>query len=361
MRLRNRVFVAMFKIPTTFDYSEDEYPGIEFEFLENKNYWEIRFAPLNLTFLYDKEPFSNDFYYLDIETIEKLNSNFKAHGRLGYSLSSFHEFFLFAEEFVYLNFRIGSAEISVGEATPLGKFIFDGEHKNDYHGEWDYIPTIKLLNVDQDSLEVYLLNALNRIQVTTGFETELKSILWKDYASWLEEFDDSETSNELVIDDQVKVYRDIEAISLYRYALTARDNISACIYYYRIVEFYAFLRKHNEIEKIRQDRSIDFKDFSKKIHELVKANEKENICGLIEEVVTPSIIDFALNNRLIHASNKKVFANTLYNFRNSIVHAKYEHTSSLIVDSILNASPQLTLWREVMSRLTPEVLDRFGI
>jgi hypothetical protein len=88
---------------------------------------------------------------------------------------------------------------------------------------------------------------------------------------------------------------------------------------------------------------------------------ERTVCGLIEEVVTPAIIDFALNNCLIHASSKKVFANTLYNFRNSIVHAKYEHTSSLIVDSILNASPQLTLWREVMSRLTPEVLDRFGI
>jgi hypothetical protein len=351
----------MFKIPTTFDYSEDEYPGIEYKLLENQNHWEICFTSLNLTFFYDKEPFSYDFHYLDIERIEKLNSNFKAHGRLGYSLNSFHEFFLYAEDFAYLNFRIGNAEISLGDATPLGKFIFDGEHKNDYHGEWDYIQTIKLLNVDQDKLEVYLLNALNRIQVTTGFKAGLKSILWKDYASWLEEFDDSEQNNELVIDDQAKLYKDIEAVSLYRYALTARDNISACIYYYRIVEFYAFLRKHNEIEKIRQDRSIDSKEFSKQIHELVKANERENICGLIEETVDSTIIDFALHNHLIHANSKKVFANTLYNFRNSIVHAKYENTNSLIVDSILNASPQLTLWREVMSRLIPEVLDRFGI
>jgi len=351
----------MFKIPLTFDYSEDEYPGIEYKFLESQNYWEICFTALNLSFVHDKEPFSSDFYYLDIEKIEKLNPNFKAHGRLGYSLGSFHEFFLHSEDSAYLSFRIESAEISLGDATPLSQFIFDGEHKNDYHGDWEYIPTIKLLNVDRDNLEIYLLNALNRIQVSTGFKADLKSISWKDYVSWGEQPDESEADSELVIDDQFKVYKDLEAVSLYRYALTTRDNISSCIYYYRVVEFYAFLRKHYEIEKIRQDKSIDSKDFSKKIHELVKANERENICGLVEEVVTSPIIDFAFHNQLIPSNGKRVFANTLYSFRNSIVHAKYEYSSSLIIDSILNSSSQLTLWREVMSRLIPEVLDRFGV
>ena len=256
--------MTMFKIPLTFDYSEDEYPGIEHKFLESQNSWEIYFTALNLSFFYDKEPFSKDFYYLDIDRTEKLNTNFKAHGRLGYSLGSFHEFFIHSEDSAYLSFRIENAEISLGDVTPLGKFIFDGEHKNDYHGEWDYIPTIRLLNVDRDELEVYLLNALNQIQVSTGFEADLKSILWQDYASWLEQPDNLEADSELVIDDQFKVYKDLEAVGLYRYALTARDNISSCIYYYRVVEFYAFRRKHYEIEKIRQDQSIDSKDFSKK-------------------------------------------------------------------------------------------------
>ena len=174
--------MTMFKVPLRFDYSEDDYPGIEYKFIESQNYWEIYLTTLNLSFVYDKEPFSKDFYYLDIDRIEKLNTNFKAHGRLEYSLGSFHEFFLFSENSAYLSFRIEDAEISLGDLTPLGKFIFDGEYKNDYHGEWDYIPTIRLANVDRDELEVYLLNALNRVQVSTGFEADLKSILWKDYA-----------------------------------------------------------------------------------------------------------------------------------------------------------------------------------
>jgi hypothetical protein len=157
------------------------------------------------------------------------------------------------------------------------------------------------------------------------------------------------------------VYKDIETVSLYHYALTAKDNVSACIYYYRVVEFYAFLRKHHKIEKIRQDKSIDSKDFSKKIHELVKANERDNIFGLVEEVVTIPILDFAFHNQLTQSNSKKAFANALYNFRNSIVHAKYEHTSSLIVDSILNPSSQLALWREVLDRLVPEILEKFGL
>lgn len=350
----------MFKVPLSFDYSEDDCPGVDCKFLENQNCWEICFTPLNLSFLYDKDP-SEDFYCLDIQKIEKLNANFKAHGRLGYSLDSFHEFFLHTEDFAYLNFRMENAEISLGEATPLAKFIFYSEHKNDYHGDWDYIPTIRLLNVDEDKLEVFLLNALNHIQVFTGFEASLKSIRWKDYASWLEQSDDSEEDSELIIHDRINVHKDFEAVSLYRYALMARDKIPACIYYYRMIEFYAFLRKHYEIEKIRQDKSLDSKDFSKRIHELVKANERENICGLVEEIVTPEILDFAFQNHLSQSNSKKVFSNALYNFRNSIIHAKYEHTSSLIVESILNSSPQLALWREVMGRLIPKVLDKFGI
>jgi hypothetical protein len=356
----------MAKIPLTFDYSEDKYPGIEYKFLESQNHWEICFSALNLSFLYDKEPFSEECYYLDIEEIEKLNPSFKAHGRFGYSSGSFHELFLHLEDLIYVSFRIENAEISLGDATPLSRLIFNHEHRNKYHGEWEYIQTIKLLNVEQADLEVYLLNALNRIQVSTRFRADLQSICGKDYAFWLEQQElapsnESEPGNELTISNQLEVYKDLEAVSLYRYALTTRDNISACIYYYRVIEFYAFLRKHDEIEKIRQDESIDSKDFSKKIHELVKANELKNVCGLIEETVSSTTIDFALRNQLIHTSSKQRFAEALYKFRNGIVHAKYEHTNSLIVDSILNASPQVTLWREVMSRFIPEILDRFGI
>jgi hypothetical protein len=359
----------MFKIPLTFDYSEDDSPDIEWRFIESKNCWEICFTLLNLSFYYDKKLSLDaaDDYYLDINKIEKLNPHFKAHGRCGYSLGCFHEFFLLSEESPHVSFRIENAEISLGEATPLSRYIFDGEHKGKYHGDWEYIQTIRLLNVPPDKLEIYLLNALNHIQVCTGFKDHLKSISWKDYVFWLEQSDESEeddeleTDNESIIEDQIKVYKDIEAVSLYRYALTAEDNLSACIYYYRIIEFYAFLRKHHEIDKIRQDQSLNSKNFSKKIHNLVKANESENICGLLEEVVTIPILDFAFNNQLTPSNTKKAFANALYGFRNRIVHAKYEHTSSLIVDSILNPSSELAMWREVFSKLVPEILDKFGI
>ena len=353
----------MFKIPFTFDYSEDNFPGIEWRFIESQNLWEVCFNLLELSFYYDKE------FNFNIEKIEELNSHFKAHGRHGYSLGCFHEFFLQLEESPPVNFRIDNAEISLGDSTPLSRVIFNDEHEQKFHGEWDYIQTIRLLNVPPDKLEIYLLNALNHIQIFTDFKIKLRSISFKNYYSffWLEQPDESEEDDELeadnkpIIEDQIKVYKDIEAVSLYRYALTAEDNLSACIYYYRIIEFYAFLRKHHEIDKIRQDQSLNSKDFSKKIHNLVKANESENICGLLEEIVTIPILDFAFNNQLTPSNTKKAFANALYGFRNRIVHAKYEHTSSLIVDSIFNPSSELAIWREVFSKLVPEILDEFGI
>lgn len=360
----------MFKIPFTFDYSEDDFPGIEWRFIESQNLWEVCFTLLELSFYKDKElDFDGDYSF--IEKIEELNSHFKAHGRHGYSLGCFHEFFLQLEESPPVNFRIDNAEISLGDSTPLSRVIFNDEHENKFHGEWDYIQTIRLLNVPPDKLEIYLLNALNHIQIFTDFEIKLRSISIKDYYSFAyscpeqpdesEEDDELEADNEPIIEDQIKVYKDIEAVSLYRYALTAEDNLSACIYYYRIIEFYAFLIKHDEIDKIRQDQSLNSKDFSKKIHALVKLNEKENICGLVEEVVTIPILDFACNNQLTPSNNKKAFANALYSFRNSIVHAKYEHTSSLIVDSILNPSSELAIWRKIFSKLIPEILDKLGI
>ena len=351
----------MFKIPLQFDYSEDAYPDVEYKFIESQNCWEVRFTPLSISFYYDQDIFSKNVHYLDIEKIEKLNLTFKAHGRLGYSLGCFHEFFLSLLSSAYLNFSIENAEISLGDATPFSRLIFEGEHKNDYHGDWDDIQSIRLLNVEQDELEVYLVNALNRIQVYTGIQADLMSISWQDYTSYLEQCDDSQIDSASTIPHQLKVYKDIEAVNLYRCALTTEDNIPACIYYYRIIEFYAFLRKHYEIENIRQDKSLSSKDFLKRIHELVKANERENICVLLEEVVTLPILDFAFNHKLTQSKNKKTFANAVYNFRNSIVHAKYEHSNSLIVDSILNDSSNVALWREVMSRLIPEILDKFGL
>jgi hypothetical protein len=362
---------SLFDLPISFDYSEDPYPGIECELVEDEDCWRIHFADLNISFLYDDEPFTKQCYFLKIQTIERLNPDFKAHGRFGYSIGSFHEFFLsiYTESTEYIDFYIGDTEISLGDATPLGQLIFNSEHESKYHGDWECIPTIKLLNVDQDNVEIYLLNALNRIQVSNGFKANPQSISYKDYNSWLEESvmleeREEELEEDAVINNRFNLYKDCEAVSLYRCALTQVDDISACIYYYRIVEFYAFSRKHREIEKIRQDTNIDSQEFSKKIHNLVKANERDNVCGLVEEVLTSSILDFAFHNNLIGPiglKSKRNFSDALYNFRNSIVHAKYEHTSSLVVHSILNPSSKSNIWREIMSRLIPEVLNKFGV
>lgn len=170
----------MFKIPLQFDYSEDAYPGVKYKFIESQNCWEVCFTPLSISFYYDQDMFS--VHGIDIEKIEKLNLNFKAHGRLGYSLGCFHEFFLSLSGSlgsVYLNFNIENVEISLGDTTPFSQLIFQDEHKNDYHGEWVHIQSIKLLNVEQDELEIYLVNALNRIQVHTGIQANLMSISGK--------------------------------------------------------------------------------------------------------------------------------------------------------------------------------------
>jgi hypothetical protein len=81
------------------------------------------------------------------------------HGRSGYSIEEFHEFFLvgFPE---YCSFRLGNAAVSLGEITPLGIFLFNEFYDDDMHGEWQDLASVRIIGVPSEYAEAYFRNAM---------------------------------------------------------------------------------------------------------------------------------------------------------------------------------------------------------
>lgn len=156
------------------------------------------------------------------------------------------------------------------------------------------------------------------------------------------------------------MYKDIEPVRLYYYALSETDNASACLYYYRILEFYSFLMKYEELEKRRRDYTLSPKDFLFEVSKVLTQNEKQDICSFVSRLITTPIMDLAITNNLVKAPDNGSLCNALYEFRNSIVHAKYEHRMTMTVESILNPSAEIIGWKRILRELALEVLNRYG-
>ena len=371
----------MAEVPFKFESSTDNGSRIIFEFV-GRDAWKICSPDFDICFLLDSlgsedelkdltstvrenyygvDDAINDLYYeISVERVKQLNSEFKLYGQYGYSIGSFHEVFV-EEPIPYLEFNLADAEVKLGEASPFCQILFSSAYISHYHREWGEIKSLKFIGVKQEDFETYLLNALIYIQKVTGFKVEFYSFEFDEEqeAIWAKFHD--KAPNYVKISEKPQVYKDVEILRLYHYALTSKDNIAACIYFHRVVEFYAFVRKHSEIDRVRRDGAIDSKKFAKEIQKMIKASEGENIYSLIQEVVTSSILDFAYTYQLVDSKDAKKFAKNLYEFRNSIIHAKSEHNSIFITDSVLNPSSEVALWREVFSRLVPEILNKFGL
>jgi hypothetical protein len=72
------------------------------------------------------------------------------------------------------------------------------------------------------------------------------------------------------------------------------------------------------------------------------------------------MVDTAHGAGLIQAADVGLLANGVYDFRNSIVHAKYDQKATITVDRLLDRPPHLAAWRKVLMELATEAMNLYG-
>jgi hypothetical protein len=93
-----------------------------------------------------------------------------------------------------------------------------------------------------------------------------------------------------------------------------------------------------------------------KAAQLLTKEEKGPIIKLVVDLTTKDLLDFAVAEGLIKTADRALPGNTLYDFRNSIVHAKQDQRAPVTVDSIIGPSKTTKAWKHVLHQLAQKAL-----
>ncbi|MUO44710.1 hypothetical protein [Agrobacterium vitis] len=279
-----------------------------------------------------------------------------AHNQMGYSVGQFHEFFVSVRNEIAAAFVMGRIEATFGRATPLAATLFES-HRSKYHGDWSEIWTLRLFGAKQEDLEAAVLNAL--LLYAHEYGEVLNPYPFDD------NFDDwDESDDQPVLDEAIHVVapivRDLEPLRFYFSGLAQADRTAACIYFYRVIEYYSFLTHENELSRLRHDRSINDQDFSKRVLEVVVKDEKGAVFKLIASLADDELLSKAKASGLIQNTTSGHLADAVYSFRNSIVHGKFSYGFTLSSASFFNSDKAMPNWNGLMAELAKRAIERLG-
>lgn len=277
------------------------------------------------------------------------------HGQFGFSLDRYSEFFVDNTSNVAA-FRFGNVEITFGQPSPLICYMFDKYRDKHYHGDWENFTTIRILGCGRESAEIAMLNAFDRYEEHYGAlprATEVGEIEWSvDFVV------DEKELEEAPINCSPSLAADVEPLRCMYYARTSAEPAAACIQFYRVLEYYAFFALSQKIGILRRDSSVSDRDFLMSAAQLLTKDEKTPIVKLIAELVTRETLDLAVSHDLIKTPESSQLAVAAYDFRNSVVHAKYDQRATLIVDPVVSAPTGTNVWRRVLHQLAKDAISR---
>lgn len=284
-----------------------------------------------------------------LEDIAKRTSNLTVHGRSGFVLGNYGEFFL-GDLPGFDEFRFGSVEVSFGQPTPLARYMFDRYHQHKYHGEWSDMTSCRIIGAHADDMELVLLNAFNKYEERQGVLPRPSDI---SDVEWGEGYD-LEKEGEAVYPSSIQ--GDIEPLRCMYYAATNWEPAASCIQYYRVLEFYAFFSLSRALNRLRRDATVSDREFFLQSAQLLTKDERGPILRLVSELLDQEHIDFDVSENLIPRPEGALLASTLYEFRNSIVHAKQDARAPVTVDSVIATSGTTVAWRSILQQLARKAI-----
>lgn len=294
---------------------------------------------------------------LSIEEIEAYNKGtFKSHGLSGYSIGQFHEFLIHVPIENDAAFMMGGTEVSFGCATPLAALVFEAHHWGKYFGEWEVIRSLRIIGVDLDEVEAAFVNACMAYESKFGVLPELYAL----DASFLFESDPDEMEDVPYLGTAPPIVTNIEPLRFFYNGLAQIDDTAACIYFYRVLEYFSFFTNSAQMRKLRHDDTLSDAEFARRVLDLVSRDEKGPIFKLVSSLVDVGLLSGAASQGLIGKNEVNILCETLYKFRNSIVHGKYGGEYALQSGTVIGEDPQILRWRGLLRTLAKRAIEQYG-
>jgi hypothetical protein len=294
----------------------------------------------------------------DLEDITAANSGaFRSYSHSGFSIGDYSEFFVSMPNEKYVGFKMGNIEATFGQAKPLAALIFDPYHREKWFGPWESILSLRIIGARAGEAELAFLNASTLYEEKSGILPELRSIdlsLILDY-----DYEQPDYEEGMVV-PAPPIIMNLEALRFYHNDLDQVDDVAACLYFYRTLEYFSFFTNATEMSRLRHDPNISDAEFSRRMLDLVGREEKGPIFKLIAGLADNTFLAATVKDGLIKAPLPNLFGEALYAFRNSIVHGKFSYGYSLLSGSVLEKDPTVLKWKVVLAKLARLALARYG-
>ncbi|ESY16955.1 hypothetical protein [Mesorhizobium sp. LNJC394B00] len=306
--------------------------------------------------------FAPDYnYWPDVKQIEASNGErFKTYGTSGFSLGRYHEFIinpgretLYGWEPALFRVQLGSSvEASFGYATPLMAFLFESAREK-HSGPWSELPTVRIIGPTQSGVEAALISAFRAHFQHAGTWPRPAEL-----QSWWEEEEELVEPSEAAPPHLLSA--DLEPLRFLNSAMVQRDSTAACVYLYRIIEYYAFFANAGQMSTLRHDKSVSDTEFSRKMLDMVFKDERAPIYRLVNTLADRPLLDRGVTLRVIAAPTASSLGEAIYSFRNAIVHGKYGSGFAMHSDPVLEPNELSLRWRPVLLELANRAIDHFG-
>jgi hypothetical protein len=282
------------------------------------------------------------------------NGAFNHYGQFGFTLGNYSEFFVSMPHAKYCGFKMAGVEASFGDATPLAVLIFDPFHREKWFGTWDTILSLRIIGVGADEAEIAFLNAMTAYEEKFGILPDLFHI----DPNLILDYEESDYEEQIYV--APPMVTNLDPLRFCYNGMVQVDDVAACIYFYRTLEYFSFFTNASEMNRLRHDANLSDAEFSRRVLDLVSRDEKGPILKLINSLVEKAILDSAVTDGLIKTPVGNVLCEALYAFRNSIVHGKFSYGYSLLSGSVLHEDPMVPQWKVLVRKLARLSLDKYG-
>lgn len=316
--------------------------------------------------------------YTDKGALTNANPKLKVYEDRGFKFGDYLEVLVDYEtmlyynprEFVMYEFYIDNVIVQIDNPS----FLFDvvmNEFSHDKYYESNAYHTISFKGISENNYEEYLTKALFLIGYYNQSTTDSRyptcfEFLGEFYYKYAADEDEIErrrnnyTSNfDALQFNDIKYY---EALAFYNEGKRLHGHEASFQYFYKVIEYFFLICRQNEFKTFINDYNTygNIEEFIEKVTNVYRQNEDSQLRVLMQaiEIEITLIIKECFDNGYIKENTVEAFSESLYLYRNTIVHGKSDERFAIKIPSNIDSQNE-TFWNMVTEKIAEKLIVKY--
>lgn len=264
-------------------------------------------------------------------------------------------------------FTIGEVKVRINRPSDTFRIVMRELVADKYYDAHD-LWTISLSGITKDNYEQYLTQALFLLGYFDGSievddYPQVMEFFGEEYYRYAldeEELENRRNSNEQYEWGEFGVLNHTEVLSFYNAGMELKQNEISFQYFYKVLEYFFLISRETEFKSFISDynNDQDIKKFISKVTAVYRQNEDIQLKQLLNTLPLSNIIEETFNKGYIDSNTKEKFGQSLYSYRNRVVHGKKDEKFDVKTPSLLNNNEQ-SFWNSTVKDIAEMLIKKY--